>query len=121
VASTVLVDDGQVVVIGGLIQDTLQDGVQKVPVLGDIPWLGGLFRYKSRSLKKTNLMIFLRPTLVRDSQRANVYSGERYDYIVGEQAKVKPKHDSVLPDMDSPSLPPRPLTTAPQPALNSDS
>lgn len=115
VASTVLVDDGQVVVIGGLIQDTLQDSVQKVPVLGDIPWLGGLFRYKSRSLKKTNLMIFLRPTLVRDSQRANAYSGERYDYIVGEQIKAQPKHDAVLPDMESPLLPPRPLTTAPQP------
>lgn len=115
VASTVLVDDGQVVVIGGLIQDTLQDSVQKVPVLGDIPWLGGLFRYKSRSLKKTNLMIFLRPTLVRDSQRANAYSGERYDYIVGEQIKARPKHDAVLPDMESPILPPRPLTTAPQP------
>src|SRR4029077_1365483 len=59
VGSTILVDDGQIVVIGGLIQDTVIDGVQKVPLLGDIPLLGALFRYKTRSHSKTNLMIFL--------------------------------------------------------------
>ena len=107
VASTVLVDDGQIVVIGGLIQDTVNDGVQKVPVLGNIPLLGGLFRYKTRSHSKTNLMIFLRPTLVRDSQRADAFTGERYDYILGEQEKAKPAHDAILPDMESPTLPPK--------------
>ncbi|MDO8464925.1 MAG: type II secretion system secretin GspD [Gallionella sp.] len=106
VSSTVLVDDGQIVVIGGLIQDTLSDGEQKVPVLGDIPLLGGMFRYKTRSHRKTNLMIFLRPTVVRDSQRANTFTGERYDYILGEQARAKPVQDSVLPYMSSPTLPP---------------
>jgi general secretion pathway protein D len=103
----VLVDDGKIVVIGGLIQGTVIDGVQKVPILGDLPFLGGLFRYKTRSLGKTNLMIFLRPTLVRDAQRAESYTGERYDYILGEQEKAKPAHDAVLPDMESPTLPPR--------------
>ena len=107
VASTVLVDDGQIVVIGGLIQDTVTDGVQKVPVLGDIPLLGGLFRYKTRSHSKTNLMIFLRPTLVRDSRRADAFTSERYDYILGEEGKAKPAHDPILPDMESPTLPPR--------------
>lgn len=107
VASTVLVDDGQIVVIGGLIQDTVSDGEQRVPLLGDLPLLGGLFRYRERSHTKTNLMIFLRPTLVRDSQRADAYTGERYDYILGEQVKAKPAHDAILPDMDSPTLPPR--------------
>jgi general secretion pathway protein D len=107
VGSTVLVDDGQIVVIGGLIQDTVADGVQKIPVLGDIPLLGGLFRYKTRSHTKTNLMIFLKPTLVRDSRRADAYTSERYDYIVGEQEKAKPVHDAVLPDVESPRLPPR--------------
>lgn len=114
VVSTVLVDDGQIVVIGGLIQDTVSDGEEKVPVLGDIPVLGGLFRYKTRSHQKTNLMIFLRPTLVRDSQRANVFTGERYDYIIGEQNKAKLAHDAILPDMDSPVLPPRPLPAQPK-------
>lgn len=113
VSSTVLVDDGQIVVIGGLIQDSISDGEQKVPLLGDIPLLGGMFRYRTRSHTKTNLMIFLRPTVVRDSQRANAYSSERYDYILGEQALAKPVHDVILPDMASPSLPPRPLPKPP--------
>jgi general secretion pathway protein D len=109
VGSTVLVDDGQIVVIGGLIQDTVNDGEEKVPVLGDIPLLGALFRYKTRTHNKTNLMIFLRPTLVRDSRRADAYTGDRYDYILDEQEKAKPPHDAVLPDMESPVLPPRPV------------
>jgi general secretion pathway protein D len=108
VESTVLVDDGQIVVIGGLIQDTLVDGVQKVPVLGDIPLLGALFRYKTRTHVKTNLMVFLRPTLVRDVRQAESYSGERYDYIRGEQQKAMPAHDAVLPDEKAPLLPLRP-------------
>jgi general secretion pathway protein D len=83
VASTVLVDDGQIVVIGGLIQDTVGEAIQKVPLLGDLPLIGGLFRYKSRTQNKTNLMVFLRPTVVRDSAHANAYSGDRYNYIIG--------------------------------------
>ncbi len=118
VGSTILVDDGQMVVIGGLIQDTVIDGVQKVPVLGDIPVIGSLFRYKTRSRAKTNLMIFLRPTLVRDSRRADAFTGERYDYILGEQGKAKPVHDAVLPDVESPTLPPRTApATRPTPPL----
>jgi len=107
VESTVLVDDGQIVVIGGLIQDTLTDGVEKVPVLGDIPGIGGLFRYKTRSHSKTNLMVFLRPTVLRDATRADPFTSERYDYILGEQAKVKPAASTVLPDMEPPRLPAR--------------
>ncbi|MDD2915231.1 MAG: type II secretion system secretin GspD [Gallionella sp.] len=109
VSSSVLVDDGKIVVIGGLIQNTVRDGEEKVPVLGDIPLLGGLFRYRTRLHSKTNLMIFLRPTLVRDNQRADAYTGERYDYIIGEQRKAKPVYDAILPDMDSPTLPARPV------------
>jgi general secretion pathway protein D len=107
VGSTVLVDDGQIIVIGGLIQDTVNDGMQKVPLLGDIPLLGALFRYKTRSHIKTNLMIFLRPTLVRDGRAADAFTGDRYDYILGEQQKFRPSHDPILPDVDSPVLPPK--------------
>ena len=86
VESTVLVDDGQIVVLGGLIQD---DGagttVEKVPLLGDIPLLGALFSYSTRSRTKTNLMVFLRPTVLRDAQRAESLTTDRYDYILGEQ------------------------------------
>lgn len=106
VSSMVLVDDGQIVVIGGLIQDTVVESVQQVPVLGSIPLLGALFRYKSQSHRKTNLMIFLRPTLVRNNLRADAFTGERYQYIIGEQVKAKPEHDFILPNIDSPMLPP---------------
>ncbi len=118
VESTVLVDDGQIVVIGGLIQDTVTDGVQKVPVLGDIPLLGGLFRYKTRSRIKTNLMIFLKPTLVRNSEDSGTYTGERYDYIRGEQLRAKPRRDAVLPDVESPLLPPRATVAPTVPSTN---
>ncbi len=117
VASTVLVDDGQIVVIGGLIQDAVSDGVEQVPVLGSIPWIGGLFRSRTRSHSKTNLMIFLRPTLVRDSQRADVFTGQRYDYILREQARAKPAHSAIVPDMESPPLRPRSAPPPPPPPL----
>lgn len=109
VASTVMVNDGEIVVIGGLMQNTVTEGEEKVPVLGDLPLLGGLFRYKKRAQNKTNLMIFLRPTLVRDSPTANAYTADRYDYIVGQQVKARPPQTAALPDMDPPVLPPRPL------------
>lgn len=116
VASTVLVDDGQIVVIGGLIQDNVTTGMQRVPVLGSIPILGGLFRYENRQQGKTNLMIFLRPTLVRDSRGADVFTGERYDYIIGEQKAAALAPGGPLFELNSPVLPaltpiPTPLPT----------
>jgi general secretion pathway protein D len=110
VESMVLVDDGQIVVIGGLIQDTVKDSVEKVPVLGDLPLLGALFTYNTRSRTKTNLMVFLRPTVLRDSKQAESLTHGRYDYILGEQYKATPLHNPPLPDMEAPSLP---LKTAP--------
>jgi general secretion pathway protein D len=107
VESTVLVDDGQIIVIGGLIQDSVRDGVEKVPVLGDIPLLGSLFTYSTRTRSKTNLMVFLRPVVLRDAQRADSITGSRYDYVVGEQRKAAPPHNPPLPDMPSPVLPAR--------------
>jgi len=106
VESTVLVDDGQIVVIGGLIQDSVKDGVDKVPGLGDIPIIGSLFKYNTRTRNKTNLMVFLRPTLLRSAQGVNSVTNDRYDYILGQQIKAKPATD-MLPDMGSPALPPR--------------
>ena len=105
VDSTVLVDDGQIVVIGGLMQDTVKDSVEKVPGLGDIPILGNLFKYNTRTRSKTNLMVFLRPTLLRTAESADSLTADRYDYILGEEAKAKPA-PSALPDLGSTSLPP---------------
>ncbi|HEX9184957.1 MAG TPA: type II secretion system secretin GspD, partial [Burkholderiales bacterium] len=110
VESIVLVDDGQIVVIGGLIQDSVKEGVEKVPLLGDIPFLGALFTYKTRARTKTNLMVFLRPTVLRDAQRAESLTGGRYDYILGEQQKSQAPHSPPLPDMEAPQLPPRDLS-----------
>ncbi len=105
VESTVLVDDGQIVVIGGLIQDAVSSTVEKVPVLSDIPLLGGLFQYNTRGRTKTNLFVFLRPTLLRDAQRADPLASDRYDYILREQAQVKPPANAILPDYGTPTLP----------------
>jgi general secretion pathway protein D len=107
VESTVLVNDGQMVVLGGLIQDGEKDGVEKVPGLGDLPIIGGLFRYNTRSRSKTNLMVFMRPTLLRGADSPDEITKNRYDYILGEQRKAKPAPRASLPDYESPSLPPR--------------
>jgi general secretion pathway protein D len=107
VESTVLVDDGQIVVIGGLIQDGVRETVEKVPLLGDIPLLGALFTYSTRARSKTNLMVFLRPTVLRTVQGAESLTSERYDYIIGEQNKAQLPHSAPLPDMEAPTLPPR--------------
>ena len=118
VESMVLVDDGQIVVIGGLIQDTVKDTVEKVPVLGDLPLLGALFTYNTRSRTKTNLMVFLRPTVLRDSKQAESLTDGRYNYILGEQYKAKPPRSPPLPDMESPTLPPKTAqATRPAPPL----
>jgi general secretion pathway protein D len=104
VESTVLVDDGQIIVIGGLIQDDVRNATDKVPLLGDIPFLGSLFRYRTRSRNKTNLMIFLKPTLLRDARSADGVTGPGYDYILREQLQGTPAPSVILPDMEWPSL-----------------
>ncbi|MGA8005303.1 MAG: type II secretion system secretin GspD [Burkholderiales bacterium] len=112
--STVLVNDGQIVVIGGLLEDSVTDGQQKVPLLGDVPVLGSLFRYNTREHSKTNLMLFLRPVVLRNAQSADSIAGERYNYILGEQRKSAPAPSVVLPDMAPPTLPPYSLWNLPR-------
>ena len=109
--TNVLVDNGQIIVLGGLIDDNLQDSVEKVPGLGDIPLLGGLFRYKKRTHVKTNLMVFLRPTIVRDNEESVNLAADRYDYIRNTQLNSLTDKSGMLPDndlpsMDAPKLPP---------------
>lgn len=83
IETTVVVDDGRIVVLGGLMEDRFQDGQDKVPLLGDVPLLGRLFRYDSRKQVKTNLFVFLRPTVVRDGKSLDALSGARYNYVRG--------------------------------------
>jgi general secretion pathway protein D len=84
VETSVTVDDGGMIAIGGLIQETVSDNQQKVPLLGDIPWLGWLFKYQYKERKKTNLLVFLKPTIVRDDLGARAIAEERYRYVIGE-------------------------------------
>ncbi|OGT00279.1 MAG: type II secretion system protein GspD [Gallionellales bacterium RIFCSPLOWO2_12_FULL_59_22] len=103
--TNVLVDDGQIIVLGGLIEDNMQDGVEKVPGLGDIPLIGSLFQYKKRSQTKTNLMVFLRPTIVRSNEQSVNLAMDRYDYIRDVEVSKQPERTIVLPNMDAPLLP----------------
>ncbi len=81
ISTTVTVDDGQIIALGGLIDDNERRTIEKVPLLGDIPGLGVLFRSKSKSRTKTNLMVFIRPTIVRSASDAQRLAAERYDYV----------------------------------------
>ncbi len=81
--TTVVVDDGNTVVLGGLIQNTLNINDESVPVLGHIPLIGWLFRYRNHEKIKTNLMIFLRPVIVRSQAGARGFTTDRYSYIAG--------------------------------------
>ena len=83
--STVTVDQGTIVVLGGLIQDSQTNGTDKLPVAGDIPFLGQLFRYDTRQRTKTNLLVFIKPTVVRNDSQGRALTSERYDYIMNQQ------------------------------------
>jgi general secretion pathway protein D len=104
--SQVVVDDGQIIVLGGLISDDVNSTVQSVPVLGNIPVIGWLFRYTTRQRDKTNLMVFLRPLVIRDSAAAARVTGERYDYIRDVQGSQHLPPSPLLPNMPTPQFPP---------------
>ena len=105
IRTTVLVDDGEVVVLGGLITDDLRESVQKVPGLGDLPVLGALFRYKSTSKDKTNLMVFLHPVIMRDESLLAQSSGNKYNLMRAKQLQLREKGVALLPDEESPLMP----------------
>jgi general secretion pathway protein D len=107
IESTVLIDDGQIIVLGGLIQDTVNDSVERIPLVGQLPLIGQVFSYNKRSRNKTNLMVFLRPTLMRDGESIDPLVDRQYDRIHGVQKKAAPRFNLVLPDMENPTLPPR--------------
>jgi general secretion pathway protein D len=107
-ASSVIVDDGQIIVLGGLIQDSLTDNANQVPFLGDIPYIGALFRYDNREHIKTNLMVFLKPTVVRSGAAANALTTDRYEYLTGEQQRLKPTPAPFWTEPNVPLLPPLP-------------
>jgi len=113
--SSVTIDDGQIVVLGGLIQDAFTDNTEKVPLAGDLPLLGALFRYDTRQRVKTNLMVFIKPTVVRGPHSADALTQDRYDYLIGEQMRMNPEprvfwNDTTRPQLQSlPGAPSAPL------------
>ena len=104
--SSVVIDDSQIVVLGGLIDDQLTDGSDSVPVLGQIPLAGALFRYDARKRVKTNLLVFLKPTVVRTAADGRMITSERYDYLMGEQERLTPPERFFWQDTSQPQLPP---------------
>ena len=98
ITTTVTVDDGQIIALGGLIDENERRAIEKVPLLGDIPLLGNLFRSRSRDRTKTNLMVFIRPTIIRNAEDAAQITGERYQYVRAEQAR---REGTQVPSIDA--------------------
>lgn len=106
IESNVVVDDGGILVLGGLIQDRFTENKSKVPLLGDIPGIGALFRSEGRTKERTNLMVFIRPKVLRDAASADQLSMDRYEMIRGQQSNQQPAPSVVMPINSAPVLPP---------------
>ena len=107
IQSTVLADNGEIIVLGGLMQDNYQVSNSKVPLLGDIPWIGQLFRSETKQRQKTNLMVFLRPVIISDSDTAQQITQNRYDYVQGMTNGYR-SDNNIERDKDFPVVPPMP-------------
>ena len=105
IKTTVMADDGGMVVLGGLIDEDVQESVSKVPLLGDIPILGHLFKSTNTTKRKRNLIVFIRPTIIRDGVSMNKLSFNKYNFIRGEQFKKRGDGINLMPKSDTPILP----------------
>jgi len=105
IKTTVMADNGATVILGGLIDEDVQESEQKVPLLGDIPILGHLFKSTSNSVRKRNLMVFLRPTIIRDGKLMNEVTKSKYNYIRAEEISKQEQGLSLLDDARLPILP----------------
>src|SRR5690606_12389660 len=106
ITTTVIVEDGATLVLGGLIQDQTNETQQRVPVLGRIPRVGALFRSDSTTKRKTNLMVFIRPTILRDDVAAAFETNAKYNYMRNEQLSIRPRRTRLMPATPRPTLPP---------------
>lgn len=105
IKTSVLVDDGQILVLGGLIEDRYAESEDKVPVLGDLPLLGALFRYSKTTKDKQNLMVFIRPTIIRGSGEGDMVSSAKYNFMRARQLAEREKGVSLMSEEESPLLP----------------
>ncbi|AWL10629.1 Type II secretion system protein D [Saliniradius amylolyticus] len=105
IKTSVIVDDGGTVALGGLIDEDVQESVSKVPLLGDIPVLGHLFKSTTTSKRKRNLMVFIRPKIIRDGVTMNTISKRKYNFIRAEQLKRRSEGVPLMPFKETPILP----------------
>ena len=101
IQTTVLVDDRQTIVLGGLIQDDLQNTEKRVPLLGDIPWLGKLFRNTEKKHTKRNLLVFLRPTVLHTAEEVDASTNRKYEKVWEVKINGDTDHSEPLPPLDS--------------------
>ena len=113
IESTVLVDDGNIVVLGGLLKDKYSGSQEKIPGLGDVPLFGNLFKSEARGRTKTNLMVFLRPVVVRDNMATGRLSMDRYDVMRAGMKEAQPEPSLLVPINEGPQLPMLPGSQAP--------
>ncbi|STE73481.1 General secretion pathway protein D [Escherichia coli] len=103
--TTVLANDGELIVLGGLMDDQAGESVAKVPLLGDIPLIGNLFKSTADKKEKRNLMVFIRPTILRDGMAADGVSQRKYNYMRAEQIYRDEQGLSLMPHTAQPVLP----------------
>jgi general secretion pathway protein D len=117
IKTTILVEDGGIIVLGGLMQDTVTESEDRVPVLGSIPLVGNLFKSRSGSRQKTNLLVFLRPTILRDQSATEAISASKYNEIRDEQKSLNGGKITLLPGEKQPSIPAIPPGHTPPPSI----
>ncbi len=113
ITTRVLVDDGGMIVLGGLIEDRLTESESRVPLLGKIPVIGALFRVRSTQRTKTNLMVFIRPRVLRTAEQAAIETNAKYNYLRDQQLGLKDGKVQLMPGTGRPTLPPLVGPTAP--------
>lgn len=116
ITTSVIVEDGGTLVLGGLIQDDLTEQQQRVPLLGSIPLLGQFFRVDSTTKKKTNLMVFIKPTILRDDAQAAFETNAKYNFVRNQQVALNPEKVRLMPGETRPMLPP--IAPAAPPSLD---
>ncbi len=116
ITTSVYVEDGNVLVLGGLMDDLLCEGEQKVPWFGNIPGLGWLFKARDTTLSNSVMMVFIRPTILRDSLAATRLTNERYQFLLDEQARRSLEPIQLMKDAERPTLPPLEAMQSPSPA-----
>jgi general secretion pathway protein D len=115
IENTITIDEGDIVGVGGLLDDNDRRTLDRVPLLGDIPVLGNLFRSRGRARARTNLMVFIRPTILRNAEDAQEMSARRYNYIRGHQLIVNPNREPTLDELVRDYLGTTPPAAAPGP------